>query len=124
MRYTRKAWDRRFQLGMFTGLIDDFTVHMVSRRPWLPSGVTIGDLANEYAGALGSAFGRITAPTLVVGGARDRFYGADLLTMPAAGIPNAELVLVPESGTASAAGPDGAGGDSPVPARRARWFAR
>lgn len=41
---------------------------------------------------------RIAAPTLVVGGGRDAFYGAALLRRTAAGIPGARLVLLPRAG--------------------------
>ena len=38
---------------------------------------------------------RIVAPTLVICGARDGFYGADLATATAVAIPDAQLVIVP-----------------------------
>jgi pimeloyl-ACP methyl ester carboxylesterase len=37
---------------------------------------------------------RITAPTLVIGGANDPFYGADMIRETAKLIPNAELTLI------------------------------
>jgi pimeloyl-ACP methyl ester carboxylesterase len=42
--------------------------------------------------------GRITAPTLVVGGERDAFYGADQFRRTAAGVAGARLVLLPRAG--------------------------
>jgi pimeloyl-ACP methyl ester carboxylesterase len=41
---------------------------------------------------------RITAPTLVIGGARDRFYSADLFRHTARAIPGARLILYPGKG--------------------------
>ncbi|MFC4003242.1 alpha/beta fold hydrolase [Prauserella oleivorans] len=42
--------------------------------------------------------GEITAPTLVVGGERDRFYGRDLLARTAARIPGGTLKVYPRTG--------------------------
>ena len=39
--------------------------------------------------------GRITAPTLVIGGADDPFYSVDLFERTAAGIPDGRAVVVP-----------------------------
>jgi pimeloyl-ACP methyl ester carboxylesterase len=41
---------------------------------------------------------RITAPTLVIGGGRDRFYGAELFRQTARRIPGARLLLYPRKG--------------------------
>lgn len=46
--------------------------------------------------------GEVTAPTLLVAGARDHNYGADLLRRTAAGIPDARLRLHPRYGHAAA----------------------
>jgi pimeloyl-ACP methyl ester carboxylesterase len=43
---------------------------------------------------------RITAPTLIVGGARDGFYGEELFRRTADAIPGARLVLHPRAGHA------------------------
>ena len=43
---------------------------------------------------------RITAPTLVIGGANDPFYGADVIRQTAELIPNAELCLIEGGGHA------------------------
>jgi pimeloyl-ACP methyl ester carboxylesterase len=43
---------------------------------------------------------RISAPTLVIGGANDPFYGADLIRETAARIPNARLCLIEGGGHA------------------------
>ena len=43
---------------------------------------------------------RITAPTLVIGGANDPFYGADMIRQTAELIPNAELCLIEGGGHA------------------------
>lgn len=40
----------------------------------------------------------ITTPTLVIGGGRDRFYGADVFRDTAAGLPNGQLLLFPDKG--------------------------
>ncbi len=42
----------------------------------------------------------ITAPTLVVGGGRDRFYGEELFTGTADGLPGGRLLLLPDKGHA------------------------
>lgn len=41
---------------------------------------------------------RITAPTLVIAGARDRFYSAELFRQTAQAIPGARLILFPSKG--------------------------
>jgi pimeloyl-ACP methyl ester carboxylesterase len=41
---------------------------------------------------------RITAPTLVIGGARDRSYSAELFRQTAHAIPGARLILYPGKG--------------------------
>jgi pimeloyl-ACP methyl ester carboxylesterase len=40
----------------------------------------------------------VGAPTLVVGGARDRFYGEDLFARTATGVPDGRLLLHPDKG--------------------------
>ncbi|MGR0218374.1 alpha/beta fold hydrolase [Agromyces sp. ZXT2-6] len=52
----------------------------------------------EDAFDVGERLGRITAPTLVIGGARDRFYGADLFRETAERIPDSRLILYPDRG--------------------------
>jgi pimeloyl-ACP methyl ester carboxylesterase len=47
---------------------------------------------------LSERIGGISAPTLVVGGARDRFYSAALFEETAARIPNAQLTVYPRAG--------------------------
>ena len=42
----------------------------------------------------------ITTPTLVVGGAKDRFYGADVFRETASGLPSGRLLLYPTRGHA------------------------
>ena len=44
--------------------------------------------------------GRITAPTLLVAGGRDRFYSPELFGETAEGIPNARLALYQDKGHA------------------------
>ncbi|HSV40537.1 MAG TPA: alpha/beta hydrolase [Nocardioidaceae bacterium] len=48
--------------------------------------------------------GRITAPTLVLGGDRDPFYSEELFRQTAAGIPNGEVVIFPGKSHMYAAG--------------------
>jgi pimeloyl-ACP methyl ester carboxylesterase len=52
----------------------------------------------EDAFDVGERLGEITAPTLVIGGARDRFYGADLFRETAERISDARLILYPDRG--------------------------
>ncbi|KZE93232.1 putative non-heme bromoperoxidase BpoC [Agromyces sp. NDB4Y10] len=52
----------------------------------------------EDAFDVGDRLREITAPTLVIGGARDRFYGADLFRETAERIPDGRLVLYPDHG--------------------------
>ena len=40
----------------------------------------------------------ITTPTLVIGGGRDRYYGADVFGETASGLPNGRLLLYPDKG--------------------------
>jgi pimeloyl-ACP methyl ester carboxylesterase len=40
----------------------------------------------------------ITTPTLVIGGGRDRYYGADVFHDTASGLPNGRLILYPDKG--------------------------
>lgn len=50
-------------------------------------------IAAEDVFDAGADLYRIAAPTLVVGGGRDRFYGPDLFRETARGIPRARLAL-------------------------------
>jgi pimeloyl-ACP methyl ester carboxylesterase len=49
--------DRRFQLQTLKPLAGHFTVYAVNRKPGLPAGTTIGDLAAHYAEAIAHQFG-------------------------------------------------------------------
>jgi pimeloyl-ACP methyl ester carboxylesterase len=62
------------------------------KRDWNPSDM-ITTIMAEDSFDLGGRLGEITAPTLVVGGGRDRFYPPQLFTETASRIPNARLVL-------------------------------
>jgi pimeloyl-ACP methyl ester carboxylesterase len=48
---------RRFQLRTLKPLARHFTVYAVNRRPGLPAGATIADLAGDYAEAIAHEFG-------------------------------------------------------------------
>jgi pimeloyl-ACP methyl ester carboxylesterase len=56
--------ERRFSLRPLRPLARQFTVYLVSRKPGLPAGATIADLAADYAEALERTF---TSPVAVVG---------------------------------------------------------
>ena len=62
------------------------------RREWDPSDM-IATIEAEDAFDVGDRLGEITAPTLVIGGGRDRFYPPKLFRETANGIPNARLIL-------------------------------
>jgi pimeloyl-ACP methyl ester carboxylesterase len=62
------------------------------RRGWDPSD-TIATIEAEDAFDVGERLSAIAAPTLVVGGGRDRFYPPELFRETAERIPNARLVL-------------------------------
>ena len=53
----------------------------------------IATIRAEDAFDIGKQLGEISAPTLVVGGGRDRFYPPELFRETANGIPDARLVL-------------------------------
>jgi pimeloyl-ACP methyl ester carboxylesterase len=55
-------------------------------------------LGTEDEFDLSARIGLIGVPTLVTGGARDRFYSAALFEETAARIPNAELIVYPRAG--------------------------
>jgi pimeloyl-ACP methyl ester carboxylesterase len=59
----------------------------------------------EDAFDVGDRLGYITAPTLVIGGARDRFYGADLFRETAERIPDGRLILYRDRGHMVMRGP-------------------
>jgi pimeloyl-ACP methyl ester carboxylesterase len=61
-------------------------------RSWDPSDM-IATLRAEDAFDLRERLGEISAPTLVIGGGRDRFYPRELFEETAGGIPNARLVV-------------------------------
>jgi pimeloyl-ACP methyl ester carboxylesterase len=62
------------------------------KREWDPSDM-IATIWAEDAFDLGGRLGEISAPTLVVGGGRDRFYPTELFRATANGIPDARLIL-------------------------------
>jgi pimeloyl-ACP methyl ester carboxylesterase len=62
------------------------------RRRWDPSDM-IATIEAEDAFDIKDRLREISAPTLVVGGGRDRFYPPELFAETARGIPNARLVL-------------------------------
>jgi pimeloyl-ACP methyl ester carboxylesterase len=62
------------------------------RRGWDPSDM-ITTIEAEDAFDVGERLGEISAPTLVVGGGRDRFYPAELFRETARMMPNAHLVI-------------------------------
>jgi pimeloyl-ACP methyl ester carboxylesterase len=51
-------------LGMYAALGDDFTVYLVSRKPGLPEGYSLGDMGDDYAALIAQEFG---APVDVIG---------------------------------------------------------
>jgi pimeloyl-ACP methyl ester carboxylesterase len=62
------------------------------KREWDPSDM-ITTIVAEDAFNLGERLGEISAPTLIVGGGRDRFYPRELFRETAQRIPDARLVL-------------------------------
>lgn len=52
----------------------------------------------EDAFDLTSRLPTITTPTLVIGGARDRYYGAEVFRETASGLPSGRLLLYPDKG--------------------------
>jgi pimeloyl-ACP methyl ester carboxylesterase len=78
------------------------TVPIIARlaRPDTPDEF-IATIEAEDAFDLCSSLTRISAPTLVVGGARDPFYPPELFRRTAAGIPNGRLLLDPRAGHGS-----------------------
>ncbi len=62
------------------------------KRDWDPSDM-IATIEAEDAFDLGERLGEISAPTLVIGGGRDRFYPAELFRETANRIPNTLLIL-------------------------------
>ena len=62
------------------------------RREWDPSDM-IATIDAEDAFDVGGGLGEISAPTLVIGGGRDRFYPPELFRETAERIPEARLVL-------------------------------
>ena len=65
---------------------------LFARREWDPSDM-ISTIRAEDAFDIGDRLGEISAPTLVIGGGRDRFYPTDLFRETAEGIPNARLMI-------------------------------
>ena len=62
------------------------------RRGWDPSDM-IATIEAEDAFDVGDRLGEISAPTLVIGGGRDRFYPVELFRETARRMPNARLVI-------------------------------
>ena len=62
------------------------------RRAWDPSDM-IATIEAEDAFDVGERLGEISAPTLVIGGGRDRFYPAELFKETARRTPNARIVI-------------------------------
>ena len=62
------------------------------RRWWNPSDMIV-TIRAEDAFDIGDRLGEISAPTLVIGGGRDRFYPTELFRETADGIPNGRLIL-------------------------------
>jgi pimeloyl-ACP methyl ester carboxylesterase len=62
------------------------------RRRWDPSDM-IATIEAEDAFDIKDRLREITAPALVIGGGRDRFYPPELFRETARGIPNASLIL-------------------------------
>jgi pimeloyl-ACP methyl ester carboxylesterase len=62
------------------------------KRVWDPSDM-IATIMAEDAFDIGDRLHEISAPTLVIGGSRDRFYPTELFRETANGIPNARLIL-------------------------------
>ena len=62
------------------------------RRRWDPSDM-IATIEAEDAFNVGERLGEISAPTLLIGGGRDRFYPAELFRETARRMPNASLVI-------------------------------
>ena len=62
------------------------------RRDWDPSDM-LATIEAEDAFDLRERLHEIAAPTLIIGGGRDRFYPVELFRETAAGLPDARLVL-------------------------------
>ena len=65
------------------------------RREWDPSDM-IATIEAEDAFDVGERLGEISAPTLMIGGGRDRFYPVELFRETARRIPSARLVIYEE----------------------------
>ncbi len=70
---------------------------MAVRRPADPTDFVV-TIEAEDAFDYRSRLGEVRAPTLVIGGAKDPYYSAELFRQTAAGIPAAKLVLYPDAG--------------------------
>lgn len=79
---------------------------VLSAAGWLAAPAVVGHgdpdllltIAAEDAFDLTGRLPAITTPTLVVGGARDRFYGTEVFTETVAGLPRGRLLLHQRSG--------------------------
>jgi pimeloyl-ACP methyl ester carboxylesterase len=72
-------------------------------RGWDPSDM-IATIDAEDAFNLGNRLGEITAPTLVIGGERDRAYSRELFQETAERIPNSRLIIYESRGHAGTIG--------------------
>jgi pimeloyl-ACP methyl ester carboxylesterase len=59
-----RGLDARFTFGMLSFLTADYTVYFVPRKPGLPEGCTVGDMADDYAEMIEQEFG---GPVDVIG---------------------------------------------------------
>jgi pimeloyl-ACP methyl ester carboxylesterase len=70
--------DRRFQLQTLKSLARHFTVYAVNRKPGLPAGTTIGDLAGHYAEAIAHEFqGPVSVQGISTGGSIAQQFAID-----------------------------------------------
>jgi pimeloyl-ACP methyl ester carboxylesterase len=68
----------RFVLNLYDPLAIDYTIHSVTRRPGLPHGYTIGDMARDYATMIEREFkGSIDIVGLSTGGMIAQQFAAD-----------------------------------------------
>jgi pimeloyl-ACP methyl ester carboxylesterase len=88
---------RRLELQTLKPMARHFTVHAVNRND--PSDMLVTVAAEDSFDA-SPRLHRITAPTLLVAGARDRFYTPELFRETARRIPGARLRLYPGKGHA------------------------
>ena len=69
---------RRLQLQMLKPMARRFTVYAVNRKPWLPAGTTIKDLAGHYAEAIAHEFpGAVSVQGVSTGGSIAQQFAVD-----------------------------------------------